>query len=283
MAIKKPILTLMYTFTIIKNHTNDIIFPGKQVIKNNKDSYFYSPTDKINNNMKIVYLYSSSNKDNEADLISWNNNEEGDLNLVGSFYAFPRETDNYNTYCLSVHISRDDNKLSLNVEWGKTNNADMSFWIFKEPAYVKLYPLSAIVWPPAQQFSDDITEIVNKYYKVVKVFDVDIKHPRFLKFVKNIYKGDRRCDKSQLPRKCRNMDSYPLRMRYIKFRVEDPDLDQMRVSQTAVRIKDVIRRKFRKKIPNYTHDICFHISDNASHSRSMDNYVKLELRDTNGK
>ena len=95
--------------------------------------------------------------------------------------------------------------------------------------------------------------------------------------MENIYKGDKRCDKSQLPGKCRNMYSYKPNMKYLRFLVREPELDYMRVSQTAVKIKDIVRGKYRKKIPNYVHDIIFHVSDNASHSRSMEKFVKLEL------
>ncbi len=270
----------MYTFTIVNNsQSQSVILPGKVKITDNnneKVTYFYTPTKKINEKMKIIYLYSSVNKSDTADFISWNDQEEG-FKLIGSFFAFPNATENYDTHCLS--ISKHPSNIGLSIRWGKITGATLQFWIFKEPKYIKLYPLSAIVWPPAQRYADDITNIINRNYKLVKQYDVTVAKPKFLSFVRKIYKGDRRCDKSQLPRKCRHMNSYPLKMRYLKFLVEDADLDYMRVSQTAVKIKDIIRSNFKRKIPNYVHDICFHISDNASHSRSMDNYVKLEIRE----
>ena len=86
-----------------------------------------------------------------------------------------------------------------------------------------------------------------------------------------------RCDKSKLPGKCRNMYPYLSKMKYVEFLVENPELDHISVSQTSVKIKELIRGEFKNKIPNYVHDIIFHVSDNASHAKSMDQFVGKEL------
>ena len=73
------------------------------------------------------------------------------------------------------------------------------------------------------------------------------------------------------------MYTYPLRFRYLKILVENPQLNKKQISHTSIEIKEVIRGLFKRFVKNYVHDIVCHISDNAKHSRSMGKYVAQEL------
>lgn len=299
----------MPVFTVISSRIGlpNIIIPSKVNPSNSKDTnifnndinkyqegdyfYFYSPRRPLHNSMKLVHLYSSNNDIDRADFVSMNDFEEG-FTRIASFFAFTNQTELYITEKLSISFNEDNFGLDIQIVNDKINDKDtdndkhnyssrkeiLKLWVFTKPKFEKLYPLAAIIWPPAERYSNEISRLLKNNYKITKDIDFNVAPKRFLRFVNNIYKGDKRCDKSQLPGKVRNMRPYPIRMKYLRVLVAKADLDHMRVSQTAVKIKAIVRKKYRSKIPNYVHDIIIHVSDNASHARSMDNFVSLELK-----
>lgn len=266
----------MDTYSILNRpDKTTIIIPRKIKAAAEKDQiiYFYAPTSKLHPKMSLLYFYSSSNNKDEADFVSWKSSENG-FNLIGSCYVFPDSNLNFNLAILTVR--QHTSGAGLTFEWG--TDGLIHFWVFPDKDHIKLYQLAALVWSPAQNYADEIVEILEKNYQVVDNYDILVAKPKLLGFVRKIYQGDKRCDKSQLPWKCQQMLPYYPKIRYIKFLVKELDLDYMRVSQTAVMIKDIIRRQFKKRIPNYVHDIIFHISDNQSHSRSMETVIKKMKR-----
>ena len=244
-------------------------------IDNPSISYFYTPKNKIHPSMKLLSLYSSDLNSNNIDFVSWNSEEVG-FSKITSCYVFPKEIEKFNSSRISI-IAHSSN-IGLDIRWGLRKDELLSFYVFKNPKKIRLYTLAAIIWPPAYNYSNEIAQIIEQHYHITKNNDFFVPKQRLSRFVKNIYKGDMRCDKSQLPSKCRHMYPYRPNMKYLQFLVEEPDLDKMRVSQTAVKIKELIRGGYQRKIPNYVHDIIFHISDNVEHAKSMDKFVTLELK-----
>ena len=269
----------MYIFSIITNNEDNtsFILPGKIKSSDNNDTitFFYTPKKILHPSMKTLYLYSSNLNSNHIDYLSWNSEEPNFKNITKCF-VFTDKIDLFNTYQLS--IKKSDNNVGLNIKWGSQSDEVLNFWIFKNPKNLRLYPLAAIIWPPAQRYADDISKVLGNHYQITHINDLFIPKQRLSSFVKNIYKEDLRCDKSQLPWKCRNMYPYTPNIRYIRFLVGNADLNTMKISKTAIKIKELIRKAYRDKIPNYVHDIIFHISDNASHARSMEKYVSLEIQ-----
>ncbi len=273
---KKPIFTLMHLYSILNSNNNSsIIIPSKIKRPQTTDQVivFYAPDYRLHPKMEKLYLYSSGEKVDQADFLSWSGEESG-LNLVGSFYVFPSRQPGFNL--AELHVNQHSTNIGLTIQWG--SGGMLNFWVFPDKNHTKLYTLAAMVWPPAQKYADEIVELLDNHYEIVENYDILVPKPKLLGFVRKIYRGDKRCDKSQLPWKCQQMLPYYPKIRYIKFLVKELDLDYMRVSQTAVMIKDIIRRQFKNRINNYVHDIIFHISDNQSHARSMETVIKKMKR-----
>ena len=122
-----------------------------------------------------------------------------------------------------------------------------------------------------------VVRLLDKYYRIVSDYKFTLKKNDILRFVMQVYRDDRRCDKTQLPNKCRHMIHYPMNLRFVKILVESPRVDNNKVSKTSVQIKEVIRGLYKRYVKNYVHDIVCHISDNSSHSRSMQQFVLQEI------
>ena len=145
--------------------------------------------------------------------------------------------------------------------------------MFRHPSVIKKNILSAIIWPPAQNVSDNIYQELRQHYHIVKDVSFTVENRNLLNFVKMIYKKDRRCDKSKLPFKTKTLIRPRLQIRFIKFVVKDLDLNDNNVSNTAIGIKKIIRNKYKNYVENYNFDNIFHVSDNMEHSLSMEQTV----------
>lgn len=152
-----------------------------------------------------------------------------------------------------------------------------SYWGFSDIKRPKLYRLAIIIWPPAYRFVEEIINSIlfyNSYYRIANKHHFHVPPKQFLSFIYNVYKGDRRCDKSQLPWKWDNMKSSKNQMVYFDLYVPKARIGSNMISKTAIEVKYFIRKKFKYQIPNYVHDIIIHIADNSSHSKNMYQYVK---------
>lgn len=251
---------------------------------------FYLPDQKLpglETKMRILYFYNSIGSNKEASVsndhitnrIGWQPIPDPTVaKQVGSIYACPKFASPYNLYPFQIYqtestvtiIKLDSNEYSL--------EGNDIFWAWLQPTTLKLYPLGAIIWSPAQEVATNIVDILMNQYRVVNVTKFKVPNRTLVQFVKKVYLDDRRCDMSQLSGKCRHMYSHAPKYRFIKFLVPTARLDSNRVSQTSVDLKYMIRKRFKRLIPNYVHDIIIHISDNAGHTRNMERYVNQESR-----
>ena len=55
--------------------------------------------------------------------------------------------------------------------------------------------------------------------------------------------------------------------------IDDPKYDTQKVSQTAVKLKEEIRSKYKSKINNYYKDIIIHVSDNSIEASSVYRFI----------
>ena len=268
----------MDKYTLLKrNQESEIIYledaPFEQTKIYNNDTYttLYSPVQTNNKQMKILYLYNTNkNVDNCADYFSWDI-LSNDFKLISKMWVFPTWVSGLNI--IQINVANSNKFKGLD-----TNYKPLNFWVFNNYKKVPQYVLVAIIWPPAYHIRDDIINDIHSNYKVLKSFNFKISKKRMLPFIKQVYRGDRRCDKSQLIHKyhnvCPNNGSTHFQIGFIKFLVGNLDLDQLRVSNTSIQIKDNIRNKYKKQISNYKHDIIIHISDNEAHSFDMERIVK---------
>ena len=152
-----------------------------------------------------------------------------------------------------------------------------NYWGFRDPRRPKLYRLAVIIWPPAYYLASSIIESILSYNRLFQVdnnMDVQVPSNQFLKFILNVYKGDRRCDRSQLPWKWSHMRSRKNRIVFFDLYVPKAKIGSNLVSKTAVNVKYHVRKKFKHLIPDYVHDIIIHIADNSAHSQNMCQYVQ---------
>lgn len=239
------------------------------------------------NTSKNIFYLAESRLHVDLEPVHWVSNGPGQRHLLfpgelnsstgpiqATLYAAPRHILPYHLRRLTKTVTKTGVRYHLGEDTKDDQDVTHSIWVFADAKHLKLYPFSIVVWPPAIRFFDEILDILRQNYVVIYTQTLSMPTALLLPFVLDLYRGDRRCDKSQLPRKCRYMSPYPTKVGYVKFLVPKADLDRNRVSQTAVDIKALLRRRYIPKIRNYVHDIICHISDNASHSREMEHFVK---------
>jgi hypothetical protein len=269
----------MHRFDIISHSKQSDLIVSRPT--HNNRLHFYAPDKEMHPDMFKVELYEILESDDTG--VQYGNIANGirlpgeslppGAHIIGSFYAAPRHILPFHLKCL-VRIRTVD---AMKFEWrvDRLSSNETAIWVFADAIHHRLYPFSVVIWPPAFPHYRDILDTIRKNYIIVQHDTLSLPKALLLPFVLDVYQGDRRCDKSQLPNKCRHMTPYPTRIGYIKFLAPKADLDRNRVSQTAVKIKALLRERYIPTIKNYVHDIICHISDNASHSREMEGFVKL--------
>lgn len=155
-------------------------------------------------------------------------------------------------------------------------------WGFVDPKRPRLYKLSAIIWAPAFSIAPAIWSYLNENWPDIRIENKQMLKVPFsdlMDFIFKVYRGDRRCDKSQLPGKRQLMLGRGNKLWFFDIYVPRARIGSNQISKTAIFLKDRIRKQFRRYIPNYVHDIMIHISDNSSHSKAMFGYIEPFILD----
>ena len=129
-----------------------------------------------------------------------------------------------------------------------------------------------IIWPPAQQFVDEIKSLINERYEIItqslsqKIFS-------FPEFINEIYLGDD-IEKWKIDKKIYHMKNSKSVISTLVVRIDKPNYRVKKrtssyMSDKVAELKLQIRNKYRNKIENYVHDIIIHIGDNPSMNRGM--------------
>lgn len=176
--------------------------------------------------------------------------------------------------CLPFNLKKVNigNKAGLNTE----------IWGFVDPKRPKLYKLSGIIWAPAFSLGPSIWSYVNENWPDVRIENkhlLKVPFSNLMDFIFKVYRGDRRCDKSQLPGKRQQMLGRGNKLWFFDLYVPRARIGSNQISKTAIYLKDRIRKQFRGYIPDYVHDIMIHISDNSSHSKAMYRYIEPFILD----
>lgn len=170
-----------------------------------------------------------------------------------------------------------DNRLPFYLKKIETPGLESSFWGFVDPQRPKMYRLSAVIWAPAFSLGPSIWNFLETHWRDIRLENkqlLKVPAARLMDFVFKVYRGDRRCDKSQLPAKRQHMMGRGNKLWFFDIYVPRAKMGSNQISKTAIHLKDKIRKQFRDTIPNYVHDIIIHIADNSSHSQAMYQYVK---------
>lgn len=172
------------------------------------------------------------------------------------------------------------------------------------------YDFIAILWPPAEPFFDEIINDIDSLEGINIIKHRNLSLVDHYDFVRAIYKTDD-ISKENVEKKIAYMKNSTLSDRLnIKILYLDISFPHHRIkkqtkqpqSLTTMKIKKIIRSRYKNKIEHYYHDVLIHISDNFYQSKvsaylidmsrnmsflfdelSSDNYVLIKNNDIKDK
>ena len=121
-----------------------------------------------------------------------------------------------------------------------------------------------ILWNPtlfqSKEILQDVPNIIGKKEIVVPKESLH-------NYIFDIYKLDTRCSHNiVLPPKIQKLKEFNNNHLIVKFKIDKPQYTE-KVCNQAVQLKEMIRRKYKSNIKNYTRDIMIHIADNFEQSK----------------
>lgn len=127
-----------------------------------------------------------------------------------------------------------------------------------------------LIWPPAQEFSDNIISVIEKRYSVLGVKH-QISISDFPDFVRAVYAKDD-IESWKIAKKLFHMKGYSPIVTAVAFLIDDPRYRcKMRtgsfLSGEVAELKAEIRSQYSHRIPNHFHDIMVHVGDNPEMNR----------------
>ena len=131
-----------------------------------------------------------------------------------------------------------------------------------------------ILWPPMQEYFDEIEEDIKRKYKVLNSYEIDFKNSdTFKNFVFSVYESDD-IEAWKIEKKLEGFNNYSSIVKVIEIEIVNPrfrrkSLNNHDISQEVEAIKKEYRSKYSKKIKNYFYDIIMHIGDNYHHTREI--------------
>jgi hypothetical protein len=144
-----------------------------------------------------------------------------------------------------------------------------------------LKPFVCTLWPPVQNYFDEITELLKVLYNVLNYQDIVYDDYQFDAIVKGIYAVDD-IEDWKIEKKIDIMASYPeKKIRIIELEIEHPkfrlkDVALKTLSREGEMIKRIIRNAYKDKVENYFHDIVMHIGDNYAHNEHISKLFNLK-------
>jgi len=130
-----------------------------------------------------------------------------------------------------------------------------------------------ILWPPVQEYFDEITLELGKDYQIIASKDYCFeKELEFEAFVKGVYAIDD-IAAWKIQKKLEYMNNYNKKIRLISILISNPAFRKKAngksISRQVEKIKKEYRNKYSGKIDNYFYDIIMHIGDNYAHTEHM--------------
>ncbi len=137
----------------------------------------------------------------------------------------------------------------------------------------------AIVWGPAVPYADEISEKIERKFKVSGRKSMTFQENEYCDFIKEIYDiDDVDCWKTVM--KIEHLKQYSHKAEIIIFEIPFPNFrekwrDGSYLSDEGAKLKREIREEFKKYIPGYKKDIIIHIGDNHMHNAYMMKTVEM--------
>jgi hypothetical protein len=142
---------------------------------------------------------------------------------------------------------------------------------YKEIRDKIMEPFACTLWPPVQEYFDEIVEKLSLLVDIVKYEDYVFDNYTFNAITRGIYSIDD-IEKWKIDKKIEKMNNTRLKkIRMILVNVEKPNfrlkaLNNNTISITGENIKKIIRNAYKDKINDYFYDIIMHIGDNYRHN-----------------
>jgi len=126
--------------------------------------------------------------------------------------------------------------------------------------------ITMVLWPPAAPFFDEIIEYISNQYEILSFEVITINNEKFEDFIFELYEIDF-ANPRKAALKIDLLLSSPLyNLGIVKVRIPKPNmlvqdaLNRVRCDSIGD-LKDNIRKKYRKRIPNYIHDVIVHSTE----------------------
>lgn len=173
---------------------------------------------------------------------------------------------------ISIQLMPQATNIEYGIEWfGKNGFTSEEIEVICEKCIELLeqsiVPFTCILWPPVQEYFDEITELLASAYEVVSCEDFEYKEETFARMVRGVYHIDD-IEAWKIEKKLSYMAAHsPKKVRLLKlyFIGADFRLKQMNgktLSKVGEHIKRVIRSDYQGKVDNYFYDIIVHTGDN---------------------
>ena len=144
-----------------------------------------------------------------------------------------------------------------------------------------IQPFLCIVWSPAVKFAEDIAEDLKYFGEVSEIRHYHYSEEEYANVVRAVYSVDD-IARWKIEKKIQymagsggNIALIPLTIKSSDFRVKASS--HLPLSRSLERIKAAIRSRYKARIPNYFHDICFHVGDNYMQNDYIKNVFEPEI------
>ena len=179
---------------------------------------------------------------------------------------------------VKINLNRHESKIvDYSLSWFKKNSFTQyelnSLEKTKDNLFLKkgIY-FSAIIWPPAFDFKEDIKYEISSQYKIKHEIDLSYAGKEFEDFIRFVYSLD---DISlwKVNKKISFMSQYQKTVSIIFLEIGYPDYRTKTnghiISGKVENLKKEIRNKFKYRIEDYHHDVIFHVGDNPQHNKVL--------------
>lgn len=183
---------------------------------------------------------------------------------------------------VTIRILDKEQDLTYGIEWFATNfSAEECNIISKkyEQVLQKMYrSIKGVLWPSVKEHFDEITQLINDEYGVIKFVDYEMPYKIFERFIHGVYHINDIAE-WKIALKLEHMSKsskYVVRvldidMRYPDFRVKSVGKT---ISKEGEKLKEFVQNSYKNVIDHYQYDIIFHTADNYEQSDYIGSLLK---------
>jgi hypothetical protein len=193
----------------------------------------------------------------------------------------------HKAYLISCKVRSDSVDIFYCIEWFIEKGFDYEEIKLIKEKYHEIanninVPFVCTLWPPVQNYFDEITRKISLVAEILEYKDYFFDEHTFSAMIKGIYAVD---DIAQwkIDKKIEMMQFYPSKkMRLILLNIDNPvfrlkECNSNTLSSTCEVIKRIIRNAYKDRIENYFYDIIMHIGDNYYQNIFINNLFNTSI------